>query len=167
MNILDFLQADYAQLKKHIEWQSKKAGGPGGQKINKSRSAIQIKLPALDLQVDCQTYRSLDENRKSAIRLLKKQMALKNRERPSEEVMQKLRPYFNNGLHIKDNNELLPLLWAVLMAAFSQFEGNDKSVAEHFGLSRSRLNKYIAANKQLLNAIKQFPTYAKWFDKTH
>jgi protein subunit release factor B len=53
-----------------IEERFIKGGGPGGQKINKSASCVQLLYPPLGLVVRCQASRSLALNRFLALREL-------------------------------------------------------------------------------------------------
>ena len=48
----------------------KKGGGPGGQKINKSTSAVQLFHIPTGIRVETQRFRGLAENRKEARKLL-------------------------------------------------------------------------------------------------
>jgi peptide chain release factor len=47
-----------------------RGGGPGGQKINKTASRVQLRYPPLDLGVSCQDSRSRSLNRFLALREL-------------------------------------------------------------------------------------------------
>jgi protein subunit release factor B len=47
-----------------------RSGGPGGQKINKTSSAVVLTDPATGLTVRCAVHRSLSQNREEARRLL-------------------------------------------------------------------------------------------------
>jgi protein subunit release factor B len=53
-----------------VEEKSVKGGGKGGQKINKTASAVQLKYPPLGLFVRCQRERSRAVNRFLALREL-------------------------------------------------------------------------------------------------
>jgi protein subunit release factor B len=55
---------------KLVEEKSVKGGGKGGQKINKTASAVQLKYPPLGLFVRCQRERSRAVNRFLALREL-------------------------------------------------------------------------------------------------
>ncbi|KAK3698384.1 hypothetical protein LTR37_016954, partial [Vermiconidia calcicola] len=59
-----------------------KGSGPGGQKINKTSSAVQLKHLPTGLVVKCQETRSREQNRKLARRLLSER--LEEREKGSE-----------------------------------------------------------------------------------
>lgn len=53
-----------------IEESFVRGGGPGGQKINKTASCVQLRYPPLDLSVRCQRERSRSLNRFLALREL-------------------------------------------------------------------------------------------------
>lgn len=54
-----------------IEFKAVRSGGPGGQNVNKTSSAVQIKHIPTGISVHCSTQRSQLQNRESAMKLLK------------------------------------------------------------------------------------------------
>src|SRR5919201_3396607 len=69
-----------AQLLAHCEVDTYRASGPGGQKRNKTRSAVRIRHPASGLIVIAEESRSQHENRARALRRLRQALYLKVRD---------------------------------------------------------------------------------------
>src|SRR5437588_7735615 len=72
-----------AQLLARCEVDTYRASGPGGQKRNKTSSAVRIRHPASGLIVIAEESRSQHENRARALRRLRQALYLKIRETPS------------------------------------------------------------------------------------
>src|SRR5690349_11190144 len=71
------------QLLAQCEVDTYRASGPGGQKRNKTSSAVRIRHPASGLIVIAEESRSQHENRARALRRLKQAFHLKLREPPA------------------------------------------------------------------------------------
>ena len=73
-----------------------KGAGNGGQKINKTSSAVRITHPESGITTVCNESRSQTRNRQLAIRKLRKRMALELRCEPEMEVNAKDIPALTN-----------------------------------------------------------------------
>src|SRR4029077_13879193 len=57
-----------------IEWERMRAGGAGGQHVNKTESAVSIVHKATGLEVKCQDQRSQHKNYERALRILRSRL---------------------------------------------------------------------------------------------
>ncbi len=130
-----------------------KASGRGGQKVNKTSSAVRMVFEPLNVEVTCQKYRKQTENKVSALRKLKKNVALHASSWPSDDVFAICLQYVKNGLHINRKNRDISLIYALIVALFCNFNGDHKKVAVQLGVTPSRLVKFLAEDKLLLNKV--------------
>ena len=154
-SIYDWLLLADDKLWKRVSHTAKNASGCGGQNLNKTASALRICFEPLDITLSCQKHRTLEENKRSALRQLREEIALYSRELPPPAIFQRLKPYLQNGLHIQEKNPLMPLLWALITARFFQFKGDSRAAAEALGVTGSRLTRFISEYKKLLASIQK------------
>ena len=57
-----------------LDWDTFRAGGPGGQHVNKTESAVRLRHATSGLVVECQEGRSQLKNREKAIKMLKSKL---------------------------------------------------------------------------------------------
>lgn len=87
-----------------LEEQAIRAGGPGGQHVNKTSSAIRLKHIPSGIEVRCQAERSQHKNRALALKMLRAQLARREEEkREAEEAAKyKLMPKVGFGSQIRN-----------------------------------------------------------------
>ncbi len=153
--IFEWLSLSDELLWTFTEWSACKASGPGGQKVNKTSSAIQLTFPPLNLSVKSQKHRGQQDNKKSALCTLKKHISFLAEPPIPDFALQVTRPYFQNGLHIQEHNSILPNVYAVLCARFLENQGEHKCIANAQGISTSCLIRFLSENKTLLERVNQ------------
>jgi len=138
---------------KHVKVSTFKASGKGGQKVNKTSSAVRMVFEPLNIEVTCQKYRKQAENKVSALRKLRKFVALHASSWPSDNVFAISLQYLKNGLHINRKNKDISFIYALVVSLFSNFDGDHKKVAVCLGITSSRLVRFLAEDKLLLNKV--------------
>src|SRR5882724_13460189 len=84
---LSFFRAEDAQLLVQCELDTYRASGPGGQKRNKTSSAVRIRHLPSGLIVIAEESRSQHENRVKALKRLRQALFLKLRETVSADLL--------------------------------------------------------------------------------
>lgn len=88
VEILPYIPEDSTDVEikpDEIEWQFTRAGGHGGQNVNKVNTAVILHYIPLDIIVECRQERYQEQNKKNALAILKSKLAaLKEQERREE-----------------------------------------------------------------------------------
>ncbi|MCS7164967.1 MAG: peptide chain release factor 1 [Candidatus Calescibacterium sp.] len=80
-----------------IEMETFKAGGPGGQNVNKNECAIRIRHLPTGIVVTCADERSLHQNKMKALKILRAKIAQLEREKQEEELRKQRRQQVKTG----------------------------------------------------------------------
>lgn len=120
--------------------------GPGGQKRNKTSSAVKLDLPELGISVrDC-TERSQFRNRRNALHKLRMEIALKIRQLPADAPENMICSLSSPGY---------PLFAAQLLDIFAESNCFHHEAAEKCGVSPSSLLKKFFRDPQLWQKVQQ------------
>lgn len=123
-----------------------KGSGPGGQKRNKTSSAVVLTMSELDISVSDCTERSQFRNRENALKKLKFAIALKLRQQPPPEGI------CNPLCSIKSDH--YPLFAAQLLDFLHDSGFDHKCAAEKCGLTPSAMLKKIHRDPQLWQFVQ-------------
>lgn len=71
-----------------LDWSFTRAGGAGGQSVNKVNSAVELRHIPTDIVVKCREERSQAQNREKALKMLKSKLAIMEEEKQAAELAQ-------------------------------------------------------------------------------
>jgi peptide chain release factor 1 len=80
-----------------LEWERMRAGGAGGQHVNKTESAVRIRHLPTGIEVKCQDERSQHKNRERALRILRSRIFEMQQEKLQKERAQQRRTLIGSG----------------------------------------------------------------------
>lgn len=141
-----WLQSDDDQIISSCRFEPFKASGRGGQKRNKTSSAVRLTHRPTGIAVTDCSGRSQHQNRHSAIKKLRIQLALELR----------CPPVIPEQLDTRVNHHAYPLLVARLLDIFHTVNFDLKAAAGFLGISSAKLVKIIARDPQLWQYINQW-----------
>ncbi len=150
----EWLAADDAGLLRDCAVDTYRASGPGGQKRNKTSSAVRLRHGPSGLMVIAEESRSQHENKAKAVQRLRMAIALQVREplgvdwRPPEW----LGDYVGEGTagRMSARNERYPEFVAVLLDALAAAGGGVREAAGLLGVSTGRFTKLVSLDGKVL-----------------
>jgi hypothetical protein len=153
------------QLLAQCEVDTYRASGPGGQKRNKTSSAVRLRHPPSGLLVIAEESRSQHENKARALRRLRQALFLKLREAigPEELVPERLtaRPDFGPArdgegrLHVGQRDpRFWPAVGVVLDVLFA-FEGRLSESATALGTTTANLGDFLRTDDKVWEQANQ------------
>ena len=146
----EILQLDDAALSRIVKLEFARGTGNGGQKRNKSSTAVRVVLEEYDLAATDCSERSQHRNRAAALRKLKMLLALKERRAPLPP------PRTKCAVESPD----YPLFAARLLDAVAATVGDYRRAAAAWGVSPSALLKTLERDPALWNWLnKNFPRF--------
>lgn len=155
----DWLLLSDEDLLRQCEFDTYRASGPGGQKRNKTSSAVRLRHTKSGLLVIAEESRSQHENKARALKRLRFTMALELRQPLAEdpgntEVLSKHRTP-EGGISISRRSEAYNLLAAVVLDFLNAHEGRLREASGAMGLTTAQLSKFIADEGKLLAAANR------------
>jgi len=142
----DILRLDDAGLSAICELEFFKGTGPGGQKRNKTSSAVRVSLPAWNVTATDCTERSQTRNRVCALRKLRLELAMARRESPAQAPERMI-----CALTSAD----YPLWLAHLLDVFWENACEPRKTASLLGVSTSSLIKTFYRDPVLWQKLRQ------------
>ena len=148
------------QLLAQCELDTYRASGPGGQKRNKTSSAVRIRHPPSGLIVIAEESRSQHENRARALRRLRQALYLKIREPvpgangpASAPALQECRTGAGRLVVGKKDQRLWPLVGLVLDVLEAK-EARVSEAADLLGISTANLIEFLAMNPKVWEQVQ-------------
>ena len=147
--------ADHA-LRAECREDTVRSGGPGGQHVNRTASAVRLVHLATGTTVQCQDHRERLRNHRDALQALRIALALVERGVSRPEWLDPYRSgrQIRAGAHAKEYH----LLVGCAMDALTRCEGRLAEAAGDLRLSTSQLVKLLTADKAVhtaVNALRQ------------
>lgn len=141
----NWLEMDDIKLCELCEFSTFKSTGPGGQKRNKSSSAVRLKHIPTGITVTASESRSQHKNRHIALKKLRLEIAVTFQGACTPEL----------SLKTSLKNPKYALLAAKIMDIFRKNNYALKASAEEENLSSSQMMKIISRDKKLLDKINK------------
>ena len=141
-----------AELLAQCEVDTYRASGPGGQKRNKTSSAVRLRHPPSGLIVIAEESRSQHENKAKALNRLRRAIHLHLRDEPEGAAV----PLTEDGrLHLRAKE---PRFWptaGVVLDVLHAAAGQVSTAAERLGVSTANLVEFLQTDPKLWQAANQ------------
>jgi hypothetical protein len=157
-----FLRLADQQLLAQCEQDRFRASGPGGQKRNKTDSAVRLRHRPTGLNAEAVESRSQHENRARALRRLRLEIALQARalvdvevNEPPEELAEALRVGKGRAISMGRRDARYPATVAALFDRLEACGWEIGTAASAVGVSTSMLGRFLEAEPVVWRAVQQ------------
>jgi len=159
----DFLGLDDQALLARCDVDTYRASGPGGQKRNKTDSAVRLRLRGTDVMAVAPESRSQHENRARALRRLRRRIALQLRRAVAMDTYHSSETLARCGLSsgrlaVGRRDARYPPVVAELLDLLVACELRVSATAEKLGITTGALTTFLRRDADLLktvNALRQ------------
>lgn len=148
-----WLTLDDAALLRQCRVDTYRASGPGGQKRNKTSSAVRLRHEPSGLIAIAEESRSQHENKARALRRLRTMIALEIRADPSEdELIRCVQPWRTsaNTIEISARNPAWPLVAALCLDILHIHAGRTAPSAAAVGITTAQFTRFLTSDVKLL-----------------
>ncbi|HLF78529.1 MAG TPA: peptide chain release factor-like protein [Dehalococcoidia bacterium] len=145
------LAADDAVLLADCDVDTYRASGPGGQKRNKTESAVRLRHRSSGLMVIAEESRSQAENRARALKRLRKTLALRLREPAPEGIPAAASACIDKRgrLNVGQRDaRYVPAIAAALDVLY-ELKGRVSEAAAHLGLTTGNLSSFLTEDEDV------------------
>jgi len=156
----NYLALDDASLLNECEIDRYRASGPGGQKRNKTDSAVRIRHLPTGIAAIANEDRSQHVNKQRALRRLRILIALEVRAKldlesytPSERIGLYITP--RHSLRISEKNNAYPLVLSELMDVICACRWRISEAAAKMNLSTAQLSEFVRRNPTVLREVNR------------
>jgi RF-1 domain len=149
---------DEAKLLAESDVSTYRASGPGGQNRNKVESAVRIRHRPTGITAIAEESRSQAENRKHALRRLRKALALQVRRPVAEDgVPQEVRACIdgNGRLSVGRRDERYLAAVASVLDVLVAAEGSLSTTAARLGVTTGNLSAFLTADEDLMSEVNR------------
>lgn len=153
------LSAGDAQLLAQCEIDTYRASGPGGQKRNKTSSAVRLRHVETGQIVIAEESRSQHENKARALRRLRLALALHMRcELSTDNAPEYLQAFVTAAgrIEISARNDQYPLVVAEVLDLVAHAGGQVREAAQKLGITTSQLSRFLTSDGKILHAVNDF-----------
>lgn len=151
-----WLSLDDAGLLADCEVDLYRASGPGGQKRNKTSSAVRLRHRPSGLLVIAEESRSQHENKSKALRRLRLAIALAVRVQGAKppDVFAKYKTAAGR-IEISIRNAEYPIIVATVLDEVAARGGRMQEAAANLGLSTAQLSRFVIKDGKMLDAVNR------------
>jgi hypothetical protein len=161
-----WLRLDDAALLRQGREERHRASGPGGQRRNKVETAIKLRHGPSGVEVKANESRSLEENRRRAVRRLRERIAVEVRapfdletpSLPDEFVAQRGK---DGLLRVKPKNPVYPIVVATALDALAAAEGSHARAARSLGITTSQLLRFLQSDAEVWRKVGELRKAAR------
>jgi hypothetical protein len=138
-----------------------RASGPGGQKRNKTSSAVRLRHAASGLIVIAEESRSQHENKAKALKRLRRTFFLERRETPTRSDLQAVQDESGRLRIVSVKNDGFWPAAGALLDALLEAQGQVSTVAESLGTTTANVVQFLMIEDHVWQVANQIRAQAK------
>ena len=155
MGRVDWWSLSDAQLLRQCQVDRYRASGPGGQKRNKTDSAVRLRHQPTGLIITASESRSQHENRQRALRRLRRALAFEHRQPFPDEIPELLARARGAHLRVPSGDERFLPTAAAVLDLLDACEAAVSLAAKRIDLSTARLVAFLRTTSDLWQAAQK------------